>query len=327
LLFTACSGTSTTTITTIYQQEGSASGPINQAPIHVTEEAVTPYFTVSPRFSYKSAQQVSASMEGHTLINSEGIFQVDTILHSDGTISFQETPGANTYEYVGRNLTWDIATFTGGIDFDARFTKSFAAFAGLSYSSGNSESVWGGNLGIAFLIAKSNLGLRLDAGVHVQSVAYDAYTVEVIKTSSSSGTYEYVVFYHDLGRATQWDPFINLTFNTAPENWFVNFFLNAGFSQQTLIGFTPETKDEEHYHDYGIFGYDYHREIVEDKRGKSTASYISLTPGLFFQVGKSGRILLGVRFYFDNGLDEATESTYILPMLQADFSFSRLSSF
>jgi hypothetical protein len=327
ILFSACGGTSTTTITTIYQQEGNASGPINQAPIHVTEEAQTPWFTVSPRFSYKSAQQVSASMEGHTPVNSEGIFQVDTIFHNNGTISFQETPGANTYEYVGRNLIWDVATFTGGIDFDARFTKSFAAFAGFNYSSGNSKNVWGGNLGLAFLIAKSNLGLRLDAGVKIQSIAYDAYTVEVIKTSSSSGTYEYVVFYHDLGQATQWDPFINFTFNTTPKNWFVNFFLNAGFSQQTLIGFTPETKDEEHYHDYGIFGYDYHHEIVEDKRGKSTASYISLTPGLFFRIGKSGRILLGVRFYFDNGLDDATESIYILPMLQADFSFSQLGSF
>ena len=118
ILFTACGGTSTTTVTTIYQQEGTASGPIAQAPIHLTEEANTPYFTISPRFSYKSAQQVNASMEGHTPVNSEGIFQVDTIFHSNGTISFQETPGANSYDYVGRNLTWDIATFTGGIDFE-----------------------------------------------------------------------------------------------------------------------------------------------------------------------------------------------------------------
>lgn len=326
-LFAGCAGTSTTTITTIYQQEGSASGPVNQAPIHLTDEAQTPYFSVSPRFSYKSVQRVDAFMEGHTLVNSEGIFQVDTIFHSNGTISFRETPGANVYEYVGKNLTWDVATFTGGIDFDARLAKSFALFAGINYSSGNSKNVWGGNLGLAFLITTNNLGFRLDGGLNFQSMAYDAYTVEVVQTSSASGTYEYVVFYHDIGTSTQWDPFINFTFNTALPNWFVNFFLNAGFSQQTLIGFTPETKDETLYHNYGIFGYDYHREIVEDKRGKCTASYLTLTPGVFFRIGKSGRILLGVRCFFDNGLRDATESTFILPMLQADFSFSQLGSF
>ena len=321
IYLSACVNTKTTTVTTIHLQEATATGPINQSPVHLTEEAETPFFTVSPRFSYKTAEQINASMTGHTPVNSEGIFQVDTFYRNDGTISFYRAPGANEYEYEGQNLTWDIASITAGLDFDARITKSFAAFAGINYSSTNNKNVWGGSAGVALLLATNKLGLRLDLGMHIQSIAYDAYTVEIVQTTSSGGTYEYVVFYHDLGRSTHWDPFVNLTFNTAFPKWFVNFFLNAGFSQQTLIGFTPEDKDVRYYYNYGIFGSDYDREVVEDLRGESTASYINLTPGIFFRVGKSSRVLIGVRFFFDNGLDNATASSFILPILQADFMF------
>jgi hypothetical protein len=321
ILLTACTGSSSTTVTTIYLQEASAYGPINQAPVHLTEEAETPSFTVSPRFSYKPAQQITGSMSGHTPVNSEGNFQVDTTFYQDGTISFQQTPGANIYEYEGNNLTWDIASITAGFDFDARITKAFAAFAGVNYSSASNKNVWGGSLGLALLLATNKLGLRLDAGFHVQSIAYDAYTVENVQTTTSRGTYEYVVFYHDIGRETQWDPFINLTINSASPRWFVNFFLNIGYSEQTLVAFTPKDEDEEYYYNYGIFGSDYHHEIVEDLRGKGRAGYVNVTPGLFFRLGRSSRILVGARFFFETVLDDATESTFILPMIQADFMF------
>ena len=311
---TACISKDTVTVTTIHLQEATVSGPINQAPIHLTKETDTPFFTVSPRFSYTNSQQVNTYVSGHTPVNSEGNFQVDTTFYQDGTISFQQTPGANIYEYESNNLTWDIASVTAGIDFDVRFTKNFAAFCGVNYSSTNGRSVWGGTAGLSVLMATSKIGLRLDAGLHIQEFAYDAYTVEIVN-------YEYVFFYHDLGKSGHLDPFINLTINTTSPNAFINFFLNVGYSQQTIVGFTPQDKDETYYSNYNLFSYDRHREIVEDLRGEATASYLNLTPGLFFRLGQSSRLLLGVRIYFDNGLDNATASVFILPMMQVDFMF------
>ena len=317
ICLSACVSTKTVSITTIHLQETSVSGPINQSPVHLTEETKTPFFTVSPRFSYKPSEQINASVSGHTPVNSAGYFQVDTVFHNEGSISFKRTQGANIYEYQGQNLTWDIASITAGIDFDARITKSFAAFAGINYSSSNSKNVWGGTAGLAILMTTSKIGLRLDAGLHIQQIAYDAYTVEIIQTANT----EYVIFYHDLGKSTHWDPFINFTINTVSPNAFINFFLNVGYSQQTLVGFTPKDKDETYYGDYKFFYYEGYREIIEDLRGEAIASYINLTPGIYFRVGKSSRILVGVKFFFDNGLDNTTASSLILPMLQADFMF------
>ena len=194
---------------------------------------------------------------------------------------------------------------------------AFRKYGGINYSSTNNRNVWGGNLGLSGLLTTGKIGLRLDAGLHIQEISYDAYTVEIIQT----GNNEYVVFYHDIGKSTHWDPFINLSINTVSPNAFINFFLNLGYCQQTLVGFTPEDKDETYYGDYKFFYYEGHREIVEDLRGEASASYLNLTPGVFFRVGKSCRILLGVRFYFDNGLDNATVSSFILPMMQVDFMF------
>jgi hypothetical protein len=313
----ACFSEDVVKVTTIHLQEANVTGPINQSPIHLSEEAETPFFTVSPKFSYVQSEQINSYVSGHTPINSEGIFEVDTLFYENGAISYYQVPGANIYEYEGQNLSWNQSSVTAGFDFDARFTKAFAAFLGINYTSTNNQNLWGGNTGLSLLLTTNELGLRLDAGLFFQSIAYDAYTVEIVQTSNS----EYVIFYHDIGESTHWDPFASLTINTSSPDWFVNFFLNLGFSQQTLVGFTPEDKDETYYHSDDLFFYEGETEIVQDLRGESTASYINVTPGLFFKVGRSSRILFGVRFYYDNGLDDSSKSNFILPILQADFMF------
>ena len=127
------------------------------------------------------------------------------------------------------------------------------------------------------------------------------------------------MFYHDIGISTHWDPFINLTFNTASKNWPINFFINAGYSNQKLIDFEPKDYDNKYY--YWLPAYDYNREVIEDLRGESTAGFINITPGLYFRLSESSRIAAGVRFFFETQLENAATTTFILPMLQADFMF------
>ena len=318
LLATAC-GPSSTTVTTIHLQEATATGPINQAPIHLTESRETPSFTLSPKFSYNGINENQAFLEGHTPVNADGIFQVDTFYHTNGSVTYYQAPGANIYQYNGQNLSWDIASITAGVDFDARLSKAFALFTGISYSSTNNKNLWGSASGLSLILESENLAFRFDFGIQFQSIAYDAYTVEIVQTTTSSGTYEYVIFYHDLGKSTHWDPFLNVTFNTASKNAFINFFINAGYSIQTLVDFEPKDYDNSYY--YWFPAYDYHREVVEDLRGESTAGYMNFTPGIYFSLGESSRIVAGVRFFFETQLEDATTTTFILPMLQADFMF------
>jgi len=65
ILLSACVNTKTVSVTTIHLQEAAVTGPINQAPVHLSKESKTPFFTVSPRFSYKPSEQINASVSGH----------------------------------------------------------------------------------------------------------------------------------------------------------------------------------------------------------------------------------------------------------------------
>jgi len=313
LVVSAC-----TTVQTLYLQEAEVTGPINQSPIHLTDNSEAPSVTISPRFSFNTQNELRGSLTGHSPVNADGIFQVDTSFFDDGTVKYTETPGANVHQFDGENLTWSQSTFTADIDFDFALSKSFALFAGVNYSSQKSGGIWGGSAGLGVFGGGDNVAFRIDAGVHIQSIKYDAATIADVKTEIIfGGSDEYVVFYHDIDNSTHFDPFFNLTINSYNKEWLLNFFINAGYSFQTLFDFGPSTPDKRYYNFLLIFPAQ--TVITQDYRGESTVGFFNFTPGIYFNFGDNSRILLGARFYFETQHESSNPKTFILPMLQADF--------
>ena len=76
LLLISC----TTTKQTLYLQEIEISGPINQAPIHLTDSIDTPSVIISPRFSVNTQKNLTANTGGHSMVNTNGVFQVINVL-------------------------------------------------------------------------------------------------------------------------------------------------------------------------------------------------------------------------------------------------------
>jgi hypothetical protein len=213
-----------------------------------------------------------------------------------------------------------VPDITMGLDVDLKITRNFALFGGLNYTSANNKSLWGGNFGLGlFGASKKGFGFRIDIGAHLQSIYYDAYTVEDVVITGPGGGENYVIFYHDKNESTHLNPFINLTINSCNPEWLVNFFMNFGFSGQTLVDFEPKDTDDDYYDD-GYYYYDSYREIVYDVRGSKTIGLFHITPGLTFYFGENSRILIGTRFYFITQFDEASPKSFILPMMQVDFS-------
>ena len=319
LVLYSCAPNQTVQTTTIYLQELEATGPINQSPIHITDSSEAPSITFSPKFSYSTQTSVTGKVAGHSPVNEDGIFQVDTIFNSNGN-HYEQTPGANKYTYNEDNLTWNIPAITMGLDVDIKITRSFALFGGVNYSSNNNQSLWGGNFGLGlFGVSKKGLAFRLDVGAKIQSIYYDAYTIEDVRITGSNGSEEYVIFYHDADESSQFNPFINLTINSCNTNWLINFFLNFGYSTQTLADFEPQDPDDNYYDQYYSPYYSY-REIVYDLRGESTFGFLQFTPGISFDLAENSRLLLGAGFYFITDFDNASAKTFILPIMQFDFA-------
>ncbi|MCW8804431.1 MAG: hypothetical protein OQK57_08545 [Ignavibacteriaceae bacterium] len=321
LLFYGCSRSQTVQTTTIYLQELEVTGPINQSPIHLTDSSDTPSITFSPKFSYSTQTLVTGKISGHSPVNENGIFQVDTIFNIDGSVNhYEKTPGVNNYDYKENNLMWNIPAVAMGLDVDIKITRSFALFGGINYSSNNNQSLWGGNFGLGlFGVSAKGLAFRLDVGAKIQSIYFDAHTVEDVRITGSSGSQEYVIFYHDANENSHLNPFINFTINSCNNDWVFNFFLNFGYSTQTLADFEPQHPDDNYYDDY-FYPYDSYREIVYDLRGESTFGFLQFTPGITFDLAENSRLLLGAGFYFITDFDNASAKTFILPMMQVDFT-------
>ena len=302
-----------TTITKIYLQDIKISGPINQTPIHLTDSSDSK-ITISPLISFGNKKSLRGKIDGHTKVNANGFFQIDTVFNDDDTFYFQESAGANSYQFTGNNLTWNIAEVFTAVDIDFQISKHFALFGGVNYSLADQKGLWGGLFGLGLLSTGKNSGIRVDIGLNIQEIPYEAYTIATVDYTSSSSSFNYVVDYYDVWKKTHFNPFITLTANTTNPDWIFNIFAQAGYNSQGLIDFSPETQI---YHNAFYTPNVY---ITEDLRGEATAGVINFTPGLFYNVGTTGRVVLGARLFWITQLENIDNSFYWMPVVQFNFT-------
>ncbi len=306
-------GGCTTIKETIFVQDVKVNSPITQSPIHLTDSSKYS-FTISPKFSVTTTNTIPAKIEGHTNVNSNGIFQMDTIINNDGTFTFKETPGVNTNSFEGNNLYWNVTKVVAGFDLDFRISNSAAIFAGFNFSSQNNDDYLGGTLGLGLFKASAKYGYRMDVGLKWQSLFFDAQTIIETEIINSSTSTNFLVLYHDKNRVTNINPFFSFTYNSANYNWPFNFFFNAGYSRQTLIDFQPQTRVDRQ-NPFAV------TRITEDTRGTYSASFVHFMPGFYFNLGSSSRFIVGVKFYYNTNSNRELNSAIVIPSVQADLRF------
>ena len=276
---------------TLYLREAEVSGPLTPAPIHITDTTDIPSITISPTFSYNTKNTFTGNITEFT-----SLYGLDTFF----------IPSDNS-------LVWNVATVNAGVNFDLKLFRGFALTLGVNYSGQQNFDAWGGNFGIGFFSYSTGTAFRMDAGMQIHSMHYDAFTVsKVVVTDIWGDSDTYISFYHDVGESTHFDPYVTLTFNTAFKTWPINIFINGGYVVQTLFSFTPENS-------YYIYPFStYHK---SDNRGSRTAGFIALTPGIYFNVTDVTRVAAGCSFYFETQINDANPNLFILPMMQVDFTF------
>lgn len=294
---------------TIYLQDVNVSGPVNQPPLQVTTQNKTAV-TISPRISFNNRKYISGNVENHTQVNYEGYYQIDTIFNSDGSKSYQISD-ANSRPYEGDNLRWDIARVNAGLDMDFQLSGAFALTAGISYASDKERDYFGGTVGFGLYKLTQTGAVRFDAGIIWQNLYYDAATVVVseVRDIWSDYTRTDVSFFRDRARSRSINPYFSLTYNSAYAESPVNFLLSLGFFTQTVLSFEPQTYDPAYF----FWG---NSVVVNDKRGESMASFITLTPGLIFSFGTGAEIVGGVKILHENIIGNSKQSTFISPTIQ-----------
>ena len=309
-----------TTEYTLYLQDVRVKGPISQPPVSITDRNQEKPLRIMPHFSFNSNNRaLGGQIDGHSLVNANGRYMVDTTYGSNNTVSFHERTGSNNLPFLGENLQWDQPSASFGADIDYTFSKHWALSLGADFSSVDGEGLWGYRAGLGLFSESEKSALRIDGGIRWQQLRYQASTVVIKRTLSESSTDEEVYFFRDKGKSTPMNIYAAITLNTKNPEWSVNMFLQAAFSRQSLADFKPTVVDPV----IVFFPVPIPLQpdvIVHDQRAEFSSTFIVFTPGVYLNIDQSLRLLLGARINLQTEIKDSSPDTIVLPFLQLDLS-------
>ena len=291
-----------------YLQDIKVSGPMYQPPVTLAGHDSAGAFRISPRFTLNPRRTLTGTAEGHSPVGQNGQFNVDTVKGSGGWY-LAEHPG-NTMTFSGKNLEWDLPNYDVGLDAQYYMNNTVVWSFGVNFASSGDQSQFGGTLGLGFVGRGRGAAFRLDGGIHIQSITYDAETLVRTTTTSIFGpSTEEIGIFRDRTSDTHVDYFGSFTVNSTVENWPFDLVLNVALAKETLASFNPHTTVLEGPFIYYSF---------TDFRADVSVTVLSINPAISINLGESQRLQAGVRFTTWTDLQGGDPSNLIQPFVQFD---------
>jgi hypothetical protein len=275
---------------TLYLQNVQVQGSTSQRPIHVTAKStdgksvyVTPHISINTKTSLSGS--LSPQYSGRI---------------PDTLSAFQR-----------KGLNWRLPSVQFGLDLDCGLSHNVALMLGLGQEVVNQRSLWDGYAGIGSLGRGENSAVRLDLGVQFQEVSYQAATVLVhTETPLWGKPSTQTAYFVDSDKDTHVNFFASFTVNSTHDDWPANLFFQGGLSTQKLTDFSPKSEVVQ----TGFYTY-----VRSDQRAESSSFWLYAVPGVYFNVGQSNRLLLGMRISDQVGIENANSSVFFSPVLQFDW--------
>jgi hypothetical protein len=236
---------------TIYLQNVEVQGPVSQPPIHVTTKStgsksvyLTPHISINNKTSL--ADSLSPQYSGRV---------------PDTLSAFQR-----------KGLNWKLPSVQFGFDLDCALSDNAALMLGLGQQVIDQRSLWDGYAGIGFLGRGENSAVRLDLGMQVQEISYDAATVLVhTETPLWGRPSTQTAYFVDSDKDTHVNFFASFMVNSTRDDWPANLFFQGGLSTQKLTDFSPKSEVVQ----TGFYTY-----IRSDQRAESSAFWLYAVPGV-----------------------------------------------
>jgi hypothetical protein len=301
---------------TIYLQNAKINAPVSQLPVFLTTSDSSSIFVVRPRIFIGNNNTYSSRVSGHSNVNFNGEFQVDTIMQ-DGRYSYIESPGANRYTFKGENYELNTTSLNIGFDADISISKSFIISGGLNFSNINQTTLrnWRGGIGLRNY--SRPYGLRFDAGVSWQEVQYDVQSIIIREKTSSQ--YNEVFFLRDQGKQNNQGFYFNLNLTHDDPDALLGGFVNLGYIQQIILNVEPLEYDRSFY-DNSI-NFDYTREYFQTNLVQEiTTGFLNASSGIFYNFYENIRLIIGLK-YITEISDNKIAKDQFSPFLQLHLAF------
>lgn len=286
----------------VYLQSLSVHGPQSQTPLFITKDNTPGEFRIAPRFSLNDKTPIIGRATGHSNVNAAGVYQVDTV-NQNGVVRYFQRSGVNTKPFEGRNFRWEPTKFSASVDFEYLAVSQIAFVGGLNYSAGSSQRFVAANAGVGFLFEGKNIATRVDLGAHWNSVLYDVdYVVTTTPIAAGPNETE-VAFFHESGRQSHVNAYGAFTINSKAAGWPLQFFAQFAINRQTLVKIDTQPANVNH-----------------ESTVLSSGSFFIITPGLYFDLSPSSRVLVGLQLRDETELLEAHPGVLVSPFLQFEFA-------
>ncbi len=258
-------------------------GPIHQVPIRVTDNDMAGHLRVTPHIEFMPKRKL------------EGILQIQT----DQGIT-NDFPQYDTTV----NLQWTLPSYVAGVSFDCGLSKVVSLSAGGNYSEVNGKHFFEWDLGLGLCFEGENSGGRLEAGIQWEDIFYKATfdQYEVDHYFSGADSVKYLYSFGGSGTHSNANLYVDLTLNTRFFDSPVNGFIRIGYGETSLIDASMFTGQE-------------------SENISQSVGFVSLTPGLYFDVDKWDRLLLGCQFISPTSLNSSNPGWLVSPVVQFDFTF------
>jgi len=148
--------------------------------------------------------------------------------------------------------------------------------------------------------------IRFDAGLKYQSMLVKGYYYAEAEFLPFNLDFDYIALVDK--EDGYFNPFFSLTYNSTRKDWFINTFIQIGYTNQTLFNIEVGRESD-------LF-------LVNDNVTlNSTISILSLTPGVNLALGENQTLLIGVRYFHLMSNGDLENKSMFLPFAQIDFRF------
>ena len=310
------SGCGETREVTLYMQDLEVQGPAGNLPLQITRNPEAGEFHVTPHVGFSSSIDAAGSIDGHTAVNTRGVYQVDTV-YNGSEVTFVDPGNVNTIPFSGSNLHRKFPSAVVGLDVDFGVSRITALSVGVHYSSLDGTGLTGYHAGIAFRQHRGNTALRLDVGWQWEEFLYEAFTIVTDRPlSSQSAT---VSFYRDKRKSSQGKLYGALTINSTNPDWYLRPFLQLGMMSQGITDIRPSAPQSEPWIVPPFFIAYPSAGIVNDKRREFRSTQFVFTPGMTTDLDESLSVIIGVAVNVETNIDSYSRSVMIVPVVRLDW--------
>jgi hypothetical protein len=283
-------------------------GPIFQPPIHTKQKEDTTSVRVSFSISTAPKPQIKGHVTGHTQVNDQGVFEVETLVRN-GKTEYWEREGVNAYIFNGNNFKWITPKTTIGINFEWNSKEDFFMNFGGAFGTVEENTLFsfygglGGYLNFGFMssriefgYARQELWTNVEYIEHVQSL--DLFGEKLFHTTGE------ILFWRKNEKDNFGILYGSVTLFTKPIAGFMELFFQGSYQYQRISSI-DRTKSYETGKYYETESWD----------------FVSITPGIAFLSGQSGKIYLGVRMVSSERAQNIVPDYSYFPFMQFEVGF------